>query len=283
MNMNNNNIIRMMFIVFSLLAFFVVTKWFFKSPTCRSSDTLVVGMMSGWPPFMSINPQGEFEGFDVDVAQKVADMLGKKLVIKDFGSLSPLFLALEKGKIDMIFSGLDITQERLKKMEMVPYFGEDVTTMNLLFWQSIPAAVKTVEDLAMIKNPSIIFEPASGIAEKFVERIVQNNPGIVTKPIDTLATAVLELKYGKALALLLEPLVAQRLVRQNPELKLLDVPLPQELYVFGCGIAIKKNNSALRSCVEGVIQQLKDDGTIQKLAQKWSLADVSGPDTSERG
>ena len=270
MNMSNN-IIRMLFVIFVCIGFFIASTWFFKSRDCRSNDTLVMGMMSGWPPFMSINQQGEYEGFDVDVANAVGALLNKKVVIKDFGSLSPLFLALEQNKIDMIFSGLDITQERLQKMEMVPYFGEDVISMSLLFWQTIPAEVAKIENLGLVQNPIIIFEPASGIAEKLVERIVRQSPGIVAKPIDTLATAVLELKYGKSLALLVEPLVVKCLIQKNPELKVLEVPLPQDLYVYGCGIAIKKNNSALRDCVASAIKQLKGNGTLQQLAQKWSL------------
>jgi ABC-type amino acid transport substrate-binding protein len=227
--------------------------------------------MSGWPPFMSINPQGEFEGFDVDVAQNIAQQLGKKIIIKDFESLSPLFLALEQGKIDMVFSGLDITNERLQKMEMVSYYGETITFMKLLFWKSIPAQITKIEDIATLKNPIIIFEPASGIAEKYVNRLVEQYPAIIAKPIDTLGTAVLEVQYGKSLAMLLEPLVAQRLLIKNPELKVLEIPLPKDLYVYGCGIAIKKNNSILRDSVASVIKQIQENGILRKFVQKWSL------------
>ena len=47
---------------------------FFRQ-TQRSSDELVVGMMSGWAPFMTINPTGEYVGFDVDVAKALAQAI----------------------------------------------------------------------------------------------------------------------------------------------------------------------------------------------------------------
>ncbi len=57
----------------------------------KTDDTLIVGMMSGWAPFMTITAKGTYEGFDVDVAQELAQRMGKKLVIQDLGSLHDSF------------------------------------------------------------------------------------------------------------------------------------------------------------------------------------------------
>ena len=57
--------------------------------------------------------------------------MGKKLIIKDLGSMTPLFIALENESIDAIIWGLSIIQERLKKVEMIRYQGDTVTTYAL--------------------------------------------------------------------------------------------------------------------------------------------------------
>src|SRR5256885_977823 len=73
----------------------------------KKEDQLVVGMMSGWAPFMTINGAGNYEGFDVDVAQEIARRMNKELVVQDCGSLASCFVALDQQRVDMLMSGLD--------------------------------------------------------------------------------------------------------------------------------------------------------------------------------
>src|SRR5207249_4261464 len=75
------------------------------SPSKSKIDALVIGTAAGYAPFVSINKQGEYEGFDIDVAQALTKKMGKKLVLKDLGSMTSLFMALEQGSIDAIIWG----------------------------------------------------------------------------------------------------------------------------------------------------------------------------------
>jgi ABC-type amino acid transport substrate-binding protein len=227
-----------------------------------STDTLVVGMMSGWAPFMTLNQQGEFEGFDIDVARQVAMRLGKKLVINDMGSLAPLFIALDQGKIDMVMSGLDNTQARQEALSMVRYAGQDITAFYLLFWGQKPAYVQSIENLS---GATVCVEPGSA-QEQFLDRFKAINQKSLSKVEDM----VLDVKYGKSQAMLVEPQVMTRLKKIAPELVALAVPLPVDFQVFGWGIALKKDN-ALASNVNAVIQELKRDGTMRVLEQKWGI------------
>src|SRR5262245_20156221 len=109
---------------------------------------LVVGTSSGYAPYVSINTEGEYEGFDIDIAKALADKLGRKLVIKDFGSMPAIILALKQNKADVLIWQISITQERQKQMAMVYYQGEKVTSLPLLFWEKIPDNIKGLEDMA---------------------------------------------------------------------------------------------------------------------------------------
>src|ERR1700733_12765518 len=138
-------------------------------PTKKDDDTLIVGMMSGWAPFMSITANGSYEGFDVDITQELARRMNKKIIIQDMGSLAPCFIALEQNKIDMIISGLDITEKRLQQLNMIYYAGDDVTSYDLLFWKQIPEGIKTIQDLKNYPNPVIIVEPGDS-PEKYLDQ-----------------------------------------------------------------------------------------------------------------
>lgn len=232
----------------------------------KDEATLTVGMMSGWPPFMSINEQGQFEGFDVDVAREVAQKLGKKLEIIDAGSLAPLFISLEQNRIDFILSGLDITQKRLSELAMVQYTGSNVDSLSLIFWQKIPDQVKKIEDLRSIENAVVCYEPGSSI-----DGFIKQFDFIQQKPLAQTSEMVMDIKYGKSLAGLLEPRVAARIARKNPEIKIVSVQLPPAYQLYGMGIALKKENRAFVERIEQIITQLKADGTLKALEQRWQL------------
>lgn len=240
--------------------------FFWLKPFAKTTDnkSLTIGMMSGWPPFMAITQQGAFEGFDVDVANELCTRLSRPCKIIDMGALTTLFVALEQKKIDMIFSGLDITKARREKLNMIPYYGESVREYSLLFWNKIPDGISSLEDLKSQPNPTVVVEPGDS-----PEKLIDQFPFIQKKQVASLADQILELKYQKSLALFREPHIARQLMRQNPELKALSVTLPPELQIFGMGVAVKKDNVVLNDNVNATLSAMKSDGTIDRIAARW--------------
>ena len=224
----------------------------------------IVGTAAGYAPFVSINERGEYEGFDIDIAQELALKMGKTLELKDLGSMTSLFMALNQGSIDAIIWGLSITQDRLKNVAMVRYQGETVTTYPLIFWQKIPENIKTIE---AIKNMSICVEPTSS-----QDAVLSKYEFINKIPVDKIDDALLNIQYGKADAALVEPAIAKKFKNKYPEIMILDVPLNIEDQVQGIGIAIKHENKSLIKEVEDVVAKLQAAGTIKELEQKWGIA-----------
>lgn len=260
-------VIAILVLSISLIALFWFQPWRFQN---EPDNIMTIGMMSGWAPFMSVNPQGQFEGFDVDVANAVCERLKKTCNIIDMGSLAPLFVALESNKISAVFSGLDITKARREKMTMVPYFGDKLKEYYLLFWQQIPENVQSIDDLKSLPNPVVVVEP--GVApEKYIDQF----PFIEKKQIATLSDRLLDLQFGKSLAVFLEPEMSQQVMRKNPKIKGFPVPLPEELQIDGMGIAVKKENNALSDAISAAIAAMKADGTMNKLAARWLGKDGS--------
>lgn len=231
-----------------------------------SKDILVVGMMSGWPPYMSVDERGKYVGFDVDVANALGKKLGKKVEIRDLGSLSALFFALQQGKIDIIFSGLDITQERQGRMTMVPYTGDDITFLYLVFYDQVPLGIRSLEDLEKIPDVIVCVE-----ANSTSEKLIDNYPKINKRQLKGMADMVFDVRSGKSRAFLAEPAVVRRLLKKEPQLTYIAVDLPKKLCVYGCGIALKKENTLLANAISGVVRDMKLQGELQALETLWNL------------
>ena len=114
--MKNKKIVGILLLLVGVVAYFAM-----KQNASRDESQLIVGIAAGYAPFVSINQAGEYEGFDIDIAHALAEQLGKKLVLKDLGSMTSLFMALDQNKIDLIAWGLSITSQRLEKVAMIHY------------------------------------------------------------------------------------------------------------------------------------------------------------------
>lgn len=228
-----------------------------------SDNTLVVGLNSGYLPFEFMDPQGHLAGFDIDIAGRIAEKIGKTLVLKDM-DFDGEILSLKQGKIDLIISGLNITPSRLKEIDMIPYHGEDLTSLSLIFWENLPSEIHTTEDLK--KLPHFIVSVQSGSVP---ENYLSGHPEIQVKSLQGALEPLMDVKYGKSTAHLVEPDVAEYLQKQHPEIKIVNIPLSKTDQVLGFGIGIQKGNHELFQEVEQAIHELKSSGELKQLEDKW--------------
>jgi ABC-type amino acid transport substrate-binding protein len=175
-------------------------------------------------------------------------------------------LFLERGTIDIILSGLDITQERQNRMNLIPYCGEDITSMYLIFYKQIPQGIASLENLAKRANITVCVE-----ANSTSEKLVDVYPTIIKKQLKSVADMILDIRYGKSTAALAEPSVARRLFKKDLALRYITVSLPKQLCIYGNGIAIKKENISLTKTIKDAIQKLRASGELDTLEKKWNL------------
>ena len=244
--------------------FFMAKNILFNDVVSYKTESLVIGIAADYAPYVSINQYGQYEGFDVDLAHGIADMLQKDLILKDMGSMAPLFIALEQGTIDAIMWGLSITEERLKKVDFVHYEGSDLTSLPLLFWNTPLKEIKTFAD---ISGATVCVEPTSiqySIIQKYADQLT-------IYPTEKVDDAFLALQQGRADAAFLDPAIAKKFKTKYPELTIVEIPLLPEDQVYGMGIAIKKTNPNLTAEIDQAIAQLKEQGFIKELEKKWRL------------
>ncbi|MFA6916117.1 MAG: transporter substrate-binding domain-containing protein [Parachlamydiales bacterium] len=230
------------------------------------AENLVVGTTTAYAPFVSLDEKGEMVGFDIDIAKALAAKLNRRLVFKDLGSMPSLMLSLKQGKVDLLIWAISITEERQKQMEMVFYQGETITTMPLIFWNKIPDGVSSIQDLANDPKNIVCVEAGS-----FQESFAQNVKGLRLKQVDKVLDAMMEIRYGKSTAILVDSSLVATLQKQFPQMKVMEIPLPQSEQSLGNGICIQKKNPQLAVQVRAAIDELRREGVIAELEKKWNL------------
>lgn len=227
---------------------------------------LVVGTTSAYAPFVSLNEHGQYVGFDIDIANELGKKLAYNVVIKDLGSMPALLLALKQNKIDVIIWAISITAERQKQMEMIYYQGEKVTSLPMLFWKKIPENLHSLND--MVKNPKAVIAVEAG---SFQDSFLRSISGLNLKQVDKVMDAILEIKYGKSMATIIDPSLLAITVQQFPELKIMHIPLPPTEQSLGNGICLNKKNSSLIIAIRQALSELRQEGKISELEKKWDL------------
>jgi arginine transport system substrate-binding protein len=230
-------------------------------------ETLVVGLQSGYPPFEYMDAKGKIVGFDLDISEQISEKLGKKLVIKDM-EFDGLILSLKQGKIDLILSGMNITPSRLKEILLVPYHGEAATSLSLIFWNEIPEGIHSIEAIATLPNP-IVSVQAGSVSENYMSKF----PQIQLKSFDGALAPLMDVKYGKSTANLVETPVAEYLKTKHPEINILTIPLSSDEAILGFGIGVNKENQELYQEIQQAIQELKASGKLKLLEEKWFKGD----------
>ena len=251
-------------LIVMLLGFAGVTGIFvFQQSKKAAEEYFVVGMSGGYAPWVSMNAQGMYEGFDIDVANQLAKKLNKKLLLQDCGSMSSLLLALQQKKIDAIIWGMCMTQDRLSKMLMVRYQGSKVTSFPLLFWDKIPRGVKSIQDM---RGMTVCVEPSST-----QQRALDPYGAVIQKPVQKIDDALLAIQYGKADAAITEPAIARKFIKKYPNIKVIDLPLDEASQELGVGICLNKESVTLAKQLEVAVKELEVEGVIAALEQRWDI------------
>ena len=242
-----------------ILALIMVLAFAFAMTGCGGSEsggTLVMATNATFPPYEYVDGE-DYAGIDVEVAQAIADELGMELEIQDidFNSIIP---AIESGKADVGIAGMTKTPEREKNVN----FSESYATGI----QSI--IVKEDSDIA---SPDDLEGVKIGVQESTTGHIYCEDDYGADNVIayTSGANAIEALKTGKVDAVVIDNQPAKEFVKANEGLKVLDTDYVEEEYA----IAIAKDNEELLEKVNGVIKQMKEDGSLQAILDKYIKAE----------
>lgn len=222
----------------------------------KDSGKLVVGTCADYPPYewhLVQDGEDKIIGFDIDIAQAIADELGVELEVKDmdFDGLIP---ALSTGKIDMIIAGMNPTEERKQSVDFTDIY---YTQKDALVIKSEDAKdIRSEDDL---KKASLATQKAT-IQETY---LLENFPDAEIQSVPKLNTAILYLVTGKVDAVLMVETVARRYVEENEGLEIADFDVaskPNE-----SAIAVAKDSADFLEEVNDILDEMEDSGKIEEL------------------
>lgn len=218
-----------------------------------TEGTLTVGTDTPYPPF-EFGKAPDYDGFDVDMVNAIADKIGVETEFQDT-AFDTIFTDVAQGKFDMVASASTITPER----EKVVAFSDPYYSAQQALLVPEGSDIATVEDLAGLKVAAQNGTTGKDYGEN--ETDAETIQGYPNGP-----AAIDALKGGQVDATIIDQPVAQDAIDKGETGFEVATTIPTgELY----GLAFSKNSPELLKAVNGALAEMKEDGGLDKIYQKW--------------
>ena len=237
-----------------------------EAPTVSdSSDTFTVGFDADFPPYGYVDENGEYVGFDLDLAAEAASRIGRKVVYQpiDWNSKD---MELDSGAIDCIWNGFTMSEERLDAYEWTKPYVDNSQVI-------VTAADSGIKSLADLSGKILCVQADSSALEALNSEEHQELRASLAElmQVPEYNTAFMNLESGAVDAIAMDVGVAKYQIQsRNADFVILDQKLVSELY----GVGFKKGNTELRDQIQGALDAMAADGTLQKIAEKWEQQDT---------
>ena len=224
--------------------------------TTVEAGKLTMATNATFPPYEMTTDAGEFEGIDIEAAQAIADKLGLELQIDDM-DFDAALLSVQQGKADITMAGITVTDERKAVMAFSDSYATGI--QSIIVPES--SDIASPDDLAGKKigtqrgTTGYIY-----CTDDFGEdAVVAYDSGL---------TAVQALNNGQVDAVVIDNAPAKEYVAANPGLKVLETSYAEEDYAIGMA-----KGSSLEDVVNAALEELKADGTLQSIVDKYITAE----------
>lgn len=218
---------------------------------------IVIGLDDTFAPMGFRDESGQIVGFDIDMAKEVAKRAGMEVEFKpiDWDSKEA---ELKSGHIDVLWNGLTIMEKRKEQILFSkPYLTD---SQKIIVRADSPIASK--EDL---KGKVIGTQQASTAEELFKK---PENAQLIKemKTFPEFTSAFNDLRLGRVDALIVDEINAAYTMKQAPgEFKMVDGGFEKDIV----GVGFRKEDQALCDKINSILDEMKQDGTADKIATKW--------------
>lgn len=236
----------------------------------RKRGTVTIGTDASYAPMSSFGANGRtIVGMEPDLAQAMGRVLGVRVRFVDT-NFTEILPSVANGSLDLGMSAMTDTPGRAKTVDFVNYF---IAGTAIVVQSGNPAGISNIQGLC----GHVVAVEAGTTQVDLLRRAQSNCTGdrIVVKTFDTNSDALLQLRTGRAVAVLNDLPPAVFLVndpRTRPHFQLASTTQYEPgLY----GIAVAKDQPALRDAVEGALTRLLDTGDYADVLEKWNVEDGS--------
>ena len=217
---------------------------------------LTMATNAAFPPYEMTTDAGEFEGIDIETAQAIADKLGLELQIDDM-DFDAALLSVQQGKADIVMAGVTVTDERKAVMDFSDSYATGIQSIIVPEGSDIASPDDLAGKMIGTQRGTTGYIYCSD--DFGDENVVAYDDGL---------TAVQALNNGQVDAVVIDNAPAKEFVAANPGLVILDTSYAEEDYAIGMA-----KGSSLEDAVNAVLEELKADGTLQSIVDKYITAE----------
>lgn len=259
--MKKKSLLLLIIIVVTLFTVGCSTK---KSQSVESNNEniLIVGFDASFPPMGFKDDNGEYSGFDIELAKKVANKLDMDIKLQpiDWASKDA---ELNSGNINAIWNGFTKNGRENDYTFSDSYMkNRQVVVVNK---NSDIVTLKDLEEKKLELQDGSTAAEALEKSEKFKKSL-----GDIKKVPENL-TALNDLGQGSTDAVLMDEVVARYNIKKGREFKVLNESISDEEYAVG----FKLGNDELKDKVNRALKELSQDGVLKELSEKWMGEDIT--------
>lgn len=230
----------------------------------KEEKTFTVGFDASFPPYGYLDDQGDYVGFDLDLAKEVCKRKGWKVVLMPI-DWDAKDMELSSGTIDCIWNGFTMSEDRVDAYA----WSKPYVNNSQVFVVDKASGIAKQSDLS---GKTVEVQADSSA----LEALNDDDHKELTKSFKELTqvpdynTAFMDLQAGACDAIAMDIGVAQfQIGSRGDQYIILPEYINTELY----GIGFKLGNESLRDEVDAVLADMVKDGTFAKIAEKWELTD----------
>ena len=221
---------------------------------------VVVGTNAEFPPFEYVDDNGQPDGFDIALIKEIGNRAGFEVEIKNM-DFDALLMSMSTGGIDMVIAGMTADEERKKQVDFSDGYFQSGQVMIV---KKDNNEIKTFDDLSSKKVA--VQQGTTGdlsVTEGDEKCVVD---GVEVKRMNKGADAVVDLINGGVEAVVIDALPAEQFVNAHPD----DIKVVvDEAVVEEYAIAMPKGQETLKEAVNKALAEVKEDGTLDKLAEQY--------------
>ena len=226
----------------------------------KDAGVIKIGTEGTYSPYSYHDDKGDLVGYDVEVAQKVAEKLGVKAEFVE-SKWDSLLASLDAGKIDTIGNQVSITDERKAKYD----FSKPYTYIyGALIVSKDNSDIKDFEDIKGKKSANTTTSNWGRTAEEYGATIV---------PVDGFAQSVELIISGRADLTLNDNVAYLDYVKQHPDANIKVAAESKDAQETA--FPVKKGDDSLKQEIDKALDELEQDGTLSQLSEKYFGSDVS--------
>ncbi len=228
----------------------------------QASGKLIVALEGAWQPWSYHDESDTLVGYDVEVSRAIAEKLGvePEYVESDWDSL---FAGLDAGRFDMVCNGVEVTDERALTYDFTTPYGYIHTALAV---RKDNDEIKTFEDL---KGKTT----ANSLASTYME--LAESYGATVQGIDTLEETIQLLAAGRIDATLNADVSYYDYLNVHPDTDFKIVAQTEDASHVAIPLRKGDNSATLLEAVNNAIDELRADGTLKELSEKYFGQDIS--------